>query len=157
MTGPYETEQQVRQLPTVRAVYDAFDRDPGPGKMAPHNGRLLCEALSAAGVDLGAYDHRIVSWLATWEPQTVAVVAGWVQRAADRPGPGRGLVLVELSRADLALILDALTDTGNALDPEGRRDCADCHEAQPGQCQRHRDDRRKAAECNSLHARLAGA
>ena len=153
---PFETEQQVRELPSVRAVYDAFSRDPGPGKMAPHNHRMLCEALSAAGVELGAYDHRIVSWLATWEPQTVAVIAGWVQRAASRPGPGRGLALVELSRADLALILDALTDTRNALDPEGGRDCADCA-AQAGQCQRHRDDRRRAAECNSLHARLAGA
>jgi hypothetical protein len=108
-------------------------------------------------VDLGAYDLRIVSWLAGWERQTVAVVAGWVQRAAIRACLARGLVSVELSRADLALILDALTDTRNALDPEGVRDCADCREAQAGQCQRHRDDRRKAAECNSLHARLAGA
>ena len=79
--GPFETEAQARELPAVRAVYDAFCRDPGPGKMAPHNHRMLCEALSAARVDLGTYDHRIVSWLATWEPQTVAVIAGWVQRA----------------------------------------------------------------------------
>lgn len=89
MTGPYETEQQVRELPAVRAVYEAFDRDPGRGKMAPHNERLLREALSAAGVDLGAYDLRIMSWLAGWEPQAVAVIAGWVQRAAARPGPDK--------------------------------------------------------------------
>ena len=50
--------------------------------MAPHNQRMLLDALAAAGVYLGAYDHRIVEWLATWEPQTVAVIAAWVQRAS---------------------------------------------------------------------------
>jgi hypothetical protein len=37
MTGPYETEQQVRELPAVRAVYDAFDAAPRQGRMTPHN------------------------------------------------------------------------------------------------------------------------
>ena len=79
---PVETEEQARLLPAVRAVYAAFDADPGTGKMAPHSHRLLCEALTAAGVELGGYDHRIAEWLSTWEPQTVAVIAGWVQRAS---------------------------------------------------------------------------
>ena len=73
--GPFDTEEQVRVLPAVRAVYAAYRTDPGTGKMAPHNHRLLCEALTAAGVELGAYDHRIAGWLAGWEPQTVAVIA----------------------------------------------------------------------------------
>jgi hypothetical protein len=47
--------------------------------------KLLCEALTAAGVEMGVYDHRIASWLAGWEPQTCAVVAGWLTRAG-RPG-----------------------------------------------------------------------
>ena len=81
-TGPFESEADARALPAVREVYDAFDRDPGAGKMTPHNHRLLCEALTAAGVDLGSYDHRIALWLAGWEPQVVAVIAGWVQRAS---------------------------------------------------------------------------
>jgi hypothetical protein len=42
---------------------------------------MLCEALAAAGVDLGAFDHQVVTWLAGWEAQTVAVVAGWITRA----------------------------------------------------------------------------
>jgi hypothetical protein len=79
--GPFDTEQQARQLPAVRAVYDAFDRDPGVGKMAPHNLRLLLDALAGAGVYVGAYDIQIAQWLAGWEPTTVAVIAGWVQRA----------------------------------------------------------------------------
>ena len=79
--GPFETEQQARQLPAVRQVYAAFDADPGVGKMAPHNLRLLLDALAEAGVYVGAYDIQIAQLVAGWEPQTVAVIAGWVQRA----------------------------------------------------------------------------
>ena len=79
---PFETEAQVRALPAVQAVYEAFDRDPGAGKMRPHNLRMLLDALAEAGVFVGAYDIRIAEWLATWEPQTVAVIAGWVRRAS---------------------------------------------------------------------------
>jgi hypothetical protein len=32
-------------------------------------------------VELGAYDHAIVQWLAGWEPSTVAVMAGLISRA----------------------------------------------------------------------------
>lgn len=88
--GPFETEQQARQLPAVGQVYAAFRADPGAGKMAPHNQRMLLDALAAAGVYLGAYDHRIVEWLAGWEPQTVAVVCGWVQRAGQAGGQAAG-------------------------------------------------------------------
>jgi len=84
--GPFETERQVAELPAVRAVYEAFDRDPGVGKMAPHSRRLLGRALEAAGVGMGRYDDRIAEWLCQWEPHTVAVVAGWVTRAR-RPDP----------------------------------------------------------------------
>jgi hypothetical protein len=84
--GPYETEQQVRELPAVRAIYDAMHASHRPPHLCPigdeRNHRLLCEALSAAGVELGAYDHRIISWLAGWEPQAVAVVCGLISRAA---------------------------------------------------------------------------
>jgi hypothetical protein len=80
--GPFDTEQQVRELPAVRAVYRQFDLDPGVGKMAPHNLRMLLDALAGAGVYVGRYDVRIAEWLAGWEPQAVAVIAGWVQRAA---------------------------------------------------------------------------
>jgi hypothetical protein len=75
--GPFETEQQARELPAVRAVYAD-----GAGKMTAHSLSMLLDALAEAGVYLGAYDHRIAEWLAGWEPQTVAVIAGWVQRAS---------------------------------------------------------------------------
>ena len=107
--GPFDTEQQARELPAVQAVYDAFRADPGIGKMQPHEQRMLLDALAEAGVYLGAYDHRIVEWLANWEPQTVAVIAGWITRASqaaevERARSGRGGV-------------DAVSST----DAEGRR------------------------------------
>ena len=67
MTGPFETERQAAELPAVRAVYEAFDRDPGAGKMAPHNYLMLVRACEAAGVAVGSptsYDRRILAWLA---------------------------------------------------------------------------------------------
>ncbi|HUR74406.1 MAG TPA: hypothetical protein VMZ00_09020 [Sporichthya sp.] len=38
------------------------------------------------GIQLGAYDLRIVDWLATWEPSTVAVICSWIHRARTQGG-----------------------------------------------------------------------
>jgi cell division protein YceG involved in septum cleavage len=43
---------------------------------------ILRDLLAAAGVELGAYDERIATWLAGWDWSTVAVIASWIQRAA---------------------------------------------------------------------------
>jgi len=83
MTGPFETEAEVRALPAVRAVYDAFRAGPGVRKMAPHNARMITDACDDAGVTLGAYDRRIVEWLAGFEPETCAVITGLISRAAE--------------------------------------------------------------------------
>jgi hypothetical protein len=79
--GPFDTERQVWELPAVRAVYEAFGADPGVGRMARHNERMLRESCASAGVALGVFDARIVSWLAGWEPQTCAVIVGLISRA----------------------------------------------------------------------------
>jgi hypothetical protein len=81
MTGPFETEREARELPAVQAVYEAFDADPGVGKMAPHTRRMLIAACDAAGVELGAFDRRILSWLSGFEPETAAVIAALITRA----------------------------------------------------------------------------
>jgi hypothetical protein len=81
---PVETEQQARELPAVQAVYEAL-RAGQPGAARDLKVRLLEEACRAAGVDLGPYDDRILSWLAEWGPETCAVVAGLITRAADGP------------------------------------------------------------------------
>jgi hypothetical protein len=79
-----DTERQARSLPEVRAVYEAARASSRRGVLAEGNHRLLCEALSAAGVELGQFDHAIALWLANYEPATVAVIAGWVSRAGAR-------------------------------------------------------------------------
>ena len=80
--APLETERQAQELPAVRAVYEAFRASPGVGRMAPHNHRMLDEACSAARVEPGVFDHRILLWLAGFEPTTCAVIAGLISRAA---------------------------------------------------------------------------
>jgi hypothetical protein len=76
--GPFETEAEARAVPVVRAVYAA---EPGTGQWRQLQHRMLCEAVSAAGVEVGAFDHRILVWLAGFEPETCAVVAGLISRA----------------------------------------------------------------------------
>ena len=80
-SGPYETSDEVRRLPAVRAVYDVMHDATGRGAGQGECERMLAGACEAAGVALGAYDARILRWLANWEAETVAVVAGWVARA----------------------------------------------------------------------------
>ena len=41
-----------------------------------------------AGVELGAWDRRIVDWLAGWDACTVLTIASWVARSR-AAGPGR--------------------------------------------------------------------
>jgi hypothetical protein len=89
MTGPFETDQQVRELPAVKAIYDAMYTSHRRGVMGELGHRLLGEACQAAGVEVGAYDDRILVWLAGFEPETCAVVAGLITRAheAGRAAP----------------------------------------------------------------------
>ncbi len=87
MTGPFETQREALDLPAVKAIFEAFRADPGVGRMAPHAQRMLEEACAAAGVELGAYDRRVLAWFAGWEPQMCAVVAGLITRAHDSGRP----------------------------------------------------------------------
>ena len=105
MTGPFETEREARELPAVQAVYEAFDADPGAGKMRPHTRQMLEAACAAASVELGAYDRRVLAWLAGWEPQVCAVVAGLIGRAHDA---GRARVTATVAAFDrVAAVLAA--------------------------------------------------
>ena len=67
----------------VRAIYEAYRA----GITSLHDGSadLLVSACEQAGVTLGAYDRRILIWLAGFEPQAAAAVAGIINRAAARP------------------------------------------------------------------------
>jgi hypothetical protein len=78
-TPPLDSEVEAHALPRVRAIYEASRE--GRATLAEGNAALLTEAMVSAGVRFGAYDSRILAWLATWDPQVVASIAGWVERA----------------------------------------------------------------------------
>jgi hypothetical protein len=88
VSGPYETEDQVLADPAVQSIY-ARMRASREYRMQDGSAALLLAACEQAGVQLGEYDARIVRWLAGFEPQSAAVVAGIITRAgqAGRPGP----------------------------------------------------------------------
>lgn len=76
MKGPFETEHEAR------AAVEHILSSPAAA-MRDGNHRLLEDSCRAAGVELGAWDQRILVWLASWEPSTVAVVAGLITRARE--------------------------------------------------------------------------
>jgi hypothetical protein len=163
--GPFETERQVRELPSVRAVYEAFDADPGVGRMAPHNERMLRESCAAAGVALGAFDVRIVSWLAGWEPQTCAVVAGLISRAYVAGCHGRAAGAEEggagladnrgLSVGEVATVVAALADAAELICEQAAW-CWECAVAPSALCGVHEEALARAEDYDWLAGLLRG-
>jgi hypothetical protein len=118
--GPFETEQEAIRHPAVRAVYAAMRASVRRGVMAEQEQQMLEGACEAAGVEIGAYDRRILAWLAGFEPQSCAVVAGLIARAS-LPG---------VTAADLPVIREALAEAYRS-ERGGRADHAgdDCRAA----------------------------
>jgi hypothetical protein len=155
----------VRELPAVRAVYAAFGADPGVGRMARHNERMLWESCAAAGVALGAFDARVVSWLAGWEPGTCAVIAGLIGRAyaARRRGQTagaetRGADLAGncgLSAGEVATVLAALADA-TELVCEQAAWCGECAVAPSALCGVHEEALAHAEDYERLAGWLRG-
>jgi hypothetical protein len=79
MSGPYDTERQAAD-----AASHILNSPPEAWRNGCH--RLMEDACTAAGIRLGAYDHRILLWLAEWEPSTCAVIAGLITRAHNAGG-----------------------------------------------------------------------
>lgn len=43
--------------------------------------QVLTEALTEAGIDLGAYDERIARWLGEFDLSSAVTIASWIVRA----------------------------------------------------------------------------
>ena len=78
---PLQSEDQARSLPVVAEIFRAVTEGRRQGVMEAGCKQMLRDACSSAGVELGAYDQSVLSWLSMWEPVTVAAVAGWIGRA----------------------------------------------------------------------------
>jgi hypothetical protein len=76
--GPFETERDARA-----AAHAVVPPEYGWSILRrPQNRLLLEQACATAGIELGAYDARILDWLAGFEDSMCAVVAGLIARAA---------------------------------------------------------------------------
>lgn len=67
---------------TTRQIPDGPIETP-PNGFAPsaEQRQVLLDVLAEAGFELGAYDLRLVEWLAGWDWSTVATIASWIKRA----------------------------------------------------------------------------
>ena len=139
--GPFETRREASQTPEVRAVYAAMHASTRRGVMAEMGQRLLEDACAAAGVTLGNHDRRILGWLAGFEPETCAVVAGLITRAA-------------LTNGQREVLCDALRDASGFL--RARDACSACTHAPDGPCGLHREDVERASDYDDLRRQIAG-
>jgi len=57
-----------------------------PRGFVPHAGQAQILADALAGLELGAWDRRILHWLADWDTCTVLTIASWITRARARTG-----------------------------------------------------------------------
>jgi hypothetical protein len=141
VSGPFHTEREARA--TVQHILAS---PPGTGAWGDGCHRLLEDACAAAGVTLGAYDHRILLWLAGWEPATCAVVADLVIRAA----AGR------LALAQLPTMLAALEDAATLRTERANAYCLRCSEHPSGACDEHLDDLDAAKRYRQMAQEIEG-
>lgn len=86
MSGPYESESEALAGPLyqeIRALRDSGRIRSGDPDRLVHGTHLraLEAACVEAGVELGAFDRSILTWLAGWEASTVEVIIGLITRA----------------------------------------------------------------------------
>lgn len=79
--GPIETEPH-RDPEWFRTQQTIPYTDEVRAQRHREDAAIILDELGAAGVELGAYDRRIVAWLANWEYGALVTVASWVRRAA---------------------------------------------------------------------------
>lgn len=79
---PIETAAQVHRLPAVDIAYAAADASGRQGGLTGQSHKILCSAVTAAGIEIGAHDHRVITWLAGYGPEICAVLASLITRAA---------------------------------------------------------------------------
>lgn len=110
MSVPLETASQARALPEVRAIYAAMHASVRRGVMAGLGHQVLCQACAGAGYGVGAFDDRILRWLAGFEPESCAVVAGLITRAAAARSAASSDGGAVPGPDDAAVVLAALDD-----------------------------------------------
>lgn len=76
--GPYHSDSQA----SADAKAAGHTIEAARARQLPAMSKdLLCDALKEARVELGAYDLRIVEWLAHGESSAIMAITGWIERA----------------------------------------------------------------------------
>jgi hypothetical protein len=139
MSAPLETREQAQNLPAVRAVRDSAAAQRKPGAMGGLSFNVLLKACTDARVKLGAFDVRILGWLAGFGPEESAVIAGLITRAAAPRITQCGCGDDDCTAcAQGAVLGQVLADAIAYRDPSGA--CADCEQHPAGLCQDHAED-----------------
>lgn len=89
--GPYETERDAMRA----SLWHSLGRDAG---MEIDEANLTSLGGELFGIEVGAYDERILQWLADHEPSTVAVVCGLISRARTAGRASQRAADVKLAR-----------------------------------------------------------
>jgi hypothetical protein len=93
VSGPFDTSQDAYDdAEALRGLLEAVNRsgargDVWRGERAKVRTAYLLGVLDAAGVELRAYDRRIVDWVAGWDVETMQVIADWITRASRQATP----------------------------------------------------------------------
>ena len=99
--GPFSVRHEAASHPAVNAIYVAARESGVRGTLAEGCYRMLTDACQAAGVELGAYDQRILRWLSDFGPEECAVLAGIISRAGKRPPAEHAALLGKRVRVTL--------------------------------------------------------
>jgi len=98
--GQDRAPMPARPLPAGRVPAGPVQAPPPGFLPEAERARILAAAL--AGIELGAWDRRILHWISSWDPATVLTVASWITRTrghqartttavtASRPGATEG-------------------------------------------------------------------
>jgi hypothetical protein len=161
MTGPFETERQAAAM----SLWETHGRQAGQRHAA--NVADLAAEIGAARITLGAYDRRVVEWLAGWDPSTVAVVCGLISRARQAAGQQwvstmalagddalRTAPAVVLTANQTDCLRDMLADAISARTEGVAGDCDDCDTDPAGLCWDHSADLDRAEAYKALAAGL---
>jgi hypothetical protein len=79
MSGPYDTERDT--YPETRPLHEAARTSEDFASLTTLNRARLLATCDKHGVKLGAFDRRILAWLANYEPETCQVITDIIRRA----------------------------------------------------------------------------
>ena len=110
MTGPFESEREARA-----AAHAVIQPEDGWSILSGTQNRLLlARACETAGVELGAYDRRILIWLAGYEDAICEVIADLILRARATGKaaaiPPRSVVFGLMAGDDYFVLTEALRE-----------------------------------------------